>query len=217
MAEPEDKVKIIQEGSTLSKKAGVGKQLKDSIKLGSIIIKVTENLSARKKEDDGEKNVGKMLCAKEWEATWEVSWIQGCTQRGVICPSHASARVHTSTRSLIPWLSSATVSSSPLHHPDQLQGVPSKAPAESCGAGLDGDNGMRVPAGRAAREDGPAAAVPMTLPTAVAGTKSSEAGWAKLFLLYCSSLNACKPHDSLAVPARLLQWLAAKSNPGSRA
>lgn len=102
----------------------------------------------------------------------------------------------------------------PCITPDQLQGVPSKAPAET---GLDGDNGMRAPAGRAAREDGAAAAVPMTSPPAVAGTKSREAGWAKLFLLCCSNLNACKPHDSLAVPARLLQGLAAKSNPGSRA
>lgn len=207
-------MKIIQEGSTVRKKAGAGKQLKDSRKQGSIIIKFTEDLSARKEENDGgEKNVGKM-CAKEWEATWEVSWIQGCTQRGVICPSHAGARVHTSTQSLIPWLSSARASSSPLHHPRSAAGSPQQS---SCRAGLDGDNGMRVAAGRAAREDGAAAAVPMTSPPAVAGTKSREAGWAKLFLLCCSNLNACKPHDSLAVPARLLQGLAAKSNPGSRA
>lgn len=67
------------------------------------------------------------MCANEWEATWEVSWIQGCTQRGVICPSHAGARVHTSTQSLIPWLSSAAVSSSPLHHPWSAAGSPQQS------------------------------------------------------------------------------------------
>jgi len=47
-----------------------------------------KNLGARKNEDDDGKNVGKMLCAREWEAIWEVSWPQGqrCAQKGVFCP-----------------------------------------------------------------------------------------------------------------------------------
>lgn len=88
---------------------------------------VTENLSARQNEGDGKcgKNVGKILCGREWEALWEVSWLVGqhYMQKDVLCP-------HTE-------LSGAALSSSPRSAAGQPWPRPCR---ESCVGRQEGDD-----------------------------------------------------------------------------
>lgn len=153
------------------------------------------------------KNVG-ILCGREWEAVWEVSWIvdQHCVQKGVFCPLQSCA----------------------LSSPHQLQGDRGQDPAGRAvwggrsemmtAAGCECQEeelwsqmaqGHPVWGGVNPQEDGRSCSHDFA--SSSLGTKSSHAGWAELFFLYYSKLITCKPHDSLTIPALLLQQLAATS------
>lgn len=127
-----------------------------------------------------------------------------------------------------------TRSSQELHsppRPDQLQGSPGQDPAERAAWG--GRREMTIAAGCEYQEEELWSKMAQGHPvwggvnpeeggrscsrdfaSSSSGTKSSHAGRAKLFFLYYSKLITCKPHDSLTVPALLLQQLAAKSTQG---
>ena len=211
------KVRIIQEGSITGKKNGGENWLKDSLKLGSV-----KKCGYWKTSVQGRM---RMMMGKMWGRCY----VPGS---GKLYGRFLGPRASVAHRRayFVPCaeLSSAAVCFSPLHHPWSATGSPWQSPCrDSCVERQEGHRWrQRATSTRRKSCKGKwprvtphevgwtprkaAGAVPVTSPPVAAGTKNNKAGWANLFLIYYLNLTACKPHDSLAVPA-LLQRLAAKS------